>query len=53
MAASLTGSVATGAFPFSEDTITGSVKETYHGSCGGYKAKKVNKGSFTGTITIA
>jgi hypothetical protein len=59
LSAVLGGTVATGTFPFSEDTITGTVKETYTGgsSCGvssGHKkAKKVNKGSFSGTITIS
>jgi hypothetical protein len=54
--ASFSGSVAMGAFPFSEDKITGTVKETYSGSCvaeGTKKPKKVKKGSFTGTIAIS
>jgi hypothetical protein len=53
--AGLEGSVAMGEFPFGEDKITGSVKETYNGSCvaeGKKKPKKVNKGTFTGSITI-
>jgi hypothetical protein len=59
MSASLSGSVAMGTFPFSEDTISGTVKQTYTGgsTCGmasGHKkAKKVNKGTFTGSITIS
>jgi hypothetical protein len=54
--ATLEGSVNAGMFPFSEDKITGAVKETYSGSCvaeGKKKAKKVKKGTFTGTITIS
>jgi hypothetical protein len=56
MTESISGSVAKGEFPFSEDTITGTVTEKYSGTCGssgkGKGGKKVNKGSFTGTITI-
>jgi hypothetical protein len=44
--------------PFSGDTISGTVKQTYTGTCGSSGhghggGKKVNKGSFTGTITIS
>ena len=59
VSALLSGTMEMGTFPFSEDTITGTVKETYTGgsSCGvssGHKkAKKVNKGQFSGTITIS
>jgi hypothetical protein len=55
----LGGTIATGSFPFSEDTISGTVKQSYIGgetcgvSSGHKKAKKVNKGSFTGSITIS
>jgi hypothetical protein len=59
MAASLGGSVNMGTFPFSEDNITGSVTEKY-GKCGGGGhgkggggGKKVNKGTFSGSITIS
>ncbi|HEV2982532.1 MAG TPA: hypothetical protein VGX51_13980, partial [Solirubrobacteraceae bacterium] len=45
---SLGGKIATGSFPFSEDTISGSVTQKYTGTCGtggGHgKGKKVNKG---------
>jgi hypothetical protein len=61
MAAGLEGSVAIGEFPFSEDKISGSVTETYGGgatcgSSGGHGhggGKKVNKGTFAGSITIS
>jgi hypothetical protein len=56
MSASLEGSVAMGMFPFSEDKVTGMVKETYSGSCvaeGKKKPKKVKKGTFTGSIEIS
>jgi hypothetical protein len=58
METSLSGSVNMGSFPFSEDTITGSVTEKYSGTCGsssgkGHGGKKVNKGQFSGTITIS
>jgi hypothetical protein len=58
MSASLSGSVNAGTFPFGEDKISGTVKQTYTGgsTCGATsghkKAKKVNKGTFTGTIEI-
>jgi hypothetical protein len=58
MPASLEGSVAMGTFPFSEDTITGSVTEKYAGSCGssghghGGGGAKIKKGTFEGTISI-
>src|ERR1700732_5077585 len=54
----LGGTIAMGAFPFSEDTISGTATQTYTGgskcgmSSGHKKAKKVNKGSFSGSITI-
>jgi hypothetical protein len=54
---SLGGKIATGSFPFSEDTISGSVTQKYTGTCGtggGHgKGKKVNKGSLSGSITIS
>jgi hypothetical protein len=57
MPTSLSGSVNMGTFPFSEDKITGSVTEKYSGTCGtsgkGKGGKKVNKGTFSGTITIS
>jgi hypothetical protein len=58
MAASLEGSVNMGTFPFSEDKITGSVTEKYSGTCGSSGkghggGKKVNKGTFSGTITVS
>jgi hypothetical protein len=55
----LGGTVAAGTFPFSEDTISGTVTQTYSGgdtcgvSVGHKKAKKVKKGTFTGLITIS
>jgi hypothetical protein len=58
MPASLAGSINMGTFPFSEDTITGSVTEKYSGTCGSSGkghggGKKVNKGTFSGTITVS
>ncbi len=56
MSVPLEGTFAMGTFPFSEDTISGTVKQTYSGSCvssGHKKAKKVNKGTFSGSITIS
>jgi hypothetical protein len=56
---SLGGTIAMGAFPFSEDTISGTATQKYAGgsSCGvssGHKKpKKVNKGTFTGSIAIS
>jgi hypothetical protein len=53
---SLGGTVATGTFPFSEDTISGSATQKYNGTCGSSghgKGKKVNKGTFSGSITIS
>jgi hypothetical protein len=53
---SLGGTIEKGSFPFSEDTISGSVNQTYNGTCGSSghgKGKKVNKGSFSGSITIS
>ena len=53
------GTVAMGTFPFSEDKISGMVKQTYGGTCGSSGGhghgggKKVNKGTFTGSITIS
>jgi len=59
MSASLSGSVAEGAFPFDEDKVSGSVKQTYTGgeacgvSSGHKKAKAVKKGTFTGSLEIS
>ncbi len=56
MSVPLEGTFEAGTFPFSEDTTSGTVKQTYSGSCvssGHKKAKKVNKGTFSGTITIS
>jgi hypothetical protein len=53
------GTVATEeGHPFSGDTISGMVKETYAGTCGSSGhgkggGKKANKGTFSGTITIS
>jgi hypothetical protein len=57
MSASLSGSVAMGTFPFSEDKISGTVSEKYNGTCGsssghGHGGKKLNKGTFSGSIEI-
>jgi hypothetical protein len=54
----LGGTFDTGTFPFSGDKISGSATQKYSGSCGGSGhgkggGKKVNKGTFTGSITIS
>jgi len=58
MTVALEGTMNMGTFPFSEDKITGSVTQKYSGTCGSSGhgkggGKKVNKGKFTGTITIS
>ncbi len=54
----LSGTIASG--PFSEDTISGAISQTYTGggTCGippegKKKAKKVNKGTFSGTLSVS
>ena len=60
MPVAISGSVNAGTSPFSEDTVTGEVTQKYGPTCGGSGnghghggGKKDNKGTFTGTITIA
>jgi hypothetical protein len=54
----LSGEITTLETPFSEDTIGGSITETYVGGpkCGeeveGHPAKKVKKGTFVGTLSV-
>ena len=54
----LGGTFSMSSSPFSEDTISGTAQQTYSGTCGSSghgkgMGKKVNKGSFKGTITIS